>query len=341
MNSSFMPNSAIDETAATTKRRTFFSVALIFLLVYLIGTVASSTILTIPMYVEIFSDAEVNEALNSDTTDPDVYMKEYSDAVYAAMERLLTNMPPWLNIVQLFATVTTIVAVLIYCCKIEKRRLFTLGFVKKGAITEYSLGLLIGLFMFSAAYGMLILSGEIEFGGFNSDVSIITVVLFFLGFVVQGASEEILLRGFFFVSGAANSNVAISVFVSSGLFAAMHISNSGLSFLAVINLFLFGVFASLYFLRRGSIWGICAIHSIWNFAQGNVFGCKVSGMDMGESIFGVVDKGGSLWNGGAFGPEGGIAVTIVLTIGIVVLTFMKNKRIDGFFVRSDAEFVSA
>ena len=111
--------------------------------------------------------------------------------------------------------------------------------------------------------------------------------------------------------------------------------------MAVINLFLFGVFAALYFLRRGNIWGISAIHTIWNFAQGNIFGCKVSGMNMGETIFNTVETNGVLWSGGDFGPEGGIGVTVVLTIGIIILTLMKNKDIDGFFIRSDVEFVSA
>lgn len=341
MDQIFATNSLIDETAATVKKRSFFKVALIFLLVYLIGTTAASVILTSPMYVAVSQNQEVVDALNGDISDPQKYAQEYSDAITKALDELLTNPPAWLNIFQLFATVATIIAVLIYCTKIEKRRLFTLGFYKKGAAKEYLVGIGIGFLMFALAYGAILLSGEVQFGGFNANVSVITVILFFLGFVVQGASEEILLRSYFFISGSASSNVPIGVFVSSALFAAMHISNPGISFMAIINLFLFGVFAALYFLRRGNIWGISAIHTVWNFAQGNVFGCKVSGMNMGETIFISNETNGVLWSGGAFGPEGGIGVTVVLTIGIIILTLMKNKNIDYFFVRTDGEFVSA
>ena len=341
MNSIFKPNSLIAETAATVKKRSFFKVALIFLLIYLIGSTAASVLLTTPMYIAISQDQEVVDAMNGDMTDPTEYTLNYSDAINNALTRLIEEMPVWLCILQLFATVATIIAVFIYCTKIEKRRLFTLGFAKQNAFMEYLFGLLIGLLMFSLAYGTILLSGEYKFVGFNQNASIVAIVLFFIGFIVQGASEEILLRGYFYVSSAASGNVPIAIFVSSALFAAMHISNPGISFMAVINLFLFGVFAALYFLRRGNIWGISAIHTIWNFAQGNIFGCKVSGMNMGETIFNTVETNGVLWSGGDFGPEGGIGVTVVLTIGIIVLTLMKNKDIDGFFIRSDVEFVSA
>ncbi len=341
MNEIFLPNALIYETIASVKKKSFFRVAIIFLLIYFIGSTAASLILTMPMFFAIMQDEAVSDALAGATTDPNAYMQDYSNAITNAVNNLMSNMPAWLNIISLFATVTTIIAVFIYCTKLEKRRLFTLGFIKKGAITEYLMGLAIGLCMFSFAYLSVILSGELEFGGFNSEASVATIILFFLGFIVQGASEEILLRSYFFISSAASSNVPIAVFVSSALFAALHISNPGISFLAIINLFLFGVFAALYFLRRGSVWGICAIHSIWNFAQGNIYGCRVSGMNMGDSIFKSVEKGGELFSGGAFGPEGGIGVTIVLTIGIIILTLMKNKNIEGFFIHTEEEFISA
>lgn len=341
MNKFFKTNSLIDETAATVKRRTFFQVALTFLIIHSIGSLAAGIIATLPMGFYAMQDESVINAFGNATADPNRYMQEYYDAINGVIEKLMSQPPAWFNAVQLFATVATIIAVFIYCTKIEKRRLFTLGFVKKGAVTEYLIGLIIGLFMFSAAYGTVLLSGEYEFGGFNNGASAGVIILFFIGFIIQGASEEILLRGYFFVSGSASSSLPTALFVSSALFAAMHLSNPGINLLAVINLFLFGVFAALYFLRRGNIWGICAIHSVWNFAQGNLYGCKVSGLNMNESLFSSIEKGGTLWSGGDFGPEGGIGVTVVLSIGIFILTFMKNKNIENFFVRKDKEFISA
>ena len=215
-----------------------------------------------------------------------------------------------------------------YCTKMERRRLFTMGFIKKGAIKEYLIGLLIGLVMFSTVYAILIISGQADFNGFNVNLSIPMLALFLIGFMIQGMSEEVLLRGHYFVSAAAGGNIPLAVFASSAFFAIFHLGNNGVSIIAILNRFLFGLFAAIYFLRRGSIWGIGAIHTMWNFAQGNIFGTEVSGNVMGCSVITTERvEGSTLINGGSFGPEGGLGVTIVLFIGIVILLFMKNKRV--------------
>ena len=49
-----------------------------------------------------------------------------------------------------------------------------------------------------------------------------------------------------------------------------------------------------------SIWGICAIHSMWNFAQGNIFGISVSGAKSQVSLFSFkLNSGAELINGEA------------------------------------------
>ena len=111
---------------------------------------------------------------------------------------------------------------------------------------------------------------------------------------------------------------------------ALHLLNNGIAPLALVNLFLYGVFASLYFLWRGNIWGIAAFHSMWNFAQGNVFGILVSGGDFGVSLLvSVSDPSGALINGGDFGLEGGVAVTVVLTLGIAFVLWRNLRRLAG------------
>ena len=64
------------------------------------------------------------------------------------------------------------------------------------------------------------------------------------------------------------------------------------------------------------------MHTVWNFVQGNVFGMEVSGLEISCSLFSSTsDPSRSLWNGGSFGAEGGLSVTIVLTIAILVMLF--------------------
>ena len=111
------------------------------------------------------------------------------------------------------------------------------------------------------------------------------------------------------------------------MFAALHLLNSGIGPLPIVNLFLFGVLASLYYLWRGNLWGIAAFHSMWNFTQGNIFGILVSGGDYGVSLLTSELTGSALINGGDFGMEGGLAVTAAMVIGIVLVEWRNIDRI--------------
>ena len=119
----------------------------------------------------------------------------------------------------------------------------------------------------------------------------------------------------------------MAIIVSSVAFGALHLGNAGIAPLAFVNLVLFGIFAGVYFVKRGNIWGIAAIHSMWNFAQGNIFGILVSGNDFGTTIFtSDINENMAIINGGDFGLEGGILTTIVLLAGTVFM--MKTKQQD-------------
>lgn len=333
MDKLFGTTTVIDEARMTVKKRSFLTITVVFLIVYFIGSMISSMLLMLPMYGVIFTNDGFMELMESSN--------DYN-AIYAELDRILASeMPEWMNAASLIATVGIIICAIYYCTRMERRRFFTLGFVKKGAIIEYVAGLIIGLAMFGLAYGIIILSGQAEFIGFNSNISVWMLLLFFVGFLIQGMSEEILLRGYYLVSAATGGNIPLAVFASSAAFALFHLGNSGVSIMAVLNIFLFGLFAALYFIRRGNIWGIAAIHSMWNFAQGNIFGCEVSGNNMGSSIIETVQVGSNtMFNGGAFGPEGGLGVTIVLFVGIVILLFMKNKSVEPE-INFSKEFQSA
>lgn len=125
-----------------------------------------------------------------------------------------------------------------------------------------------------------------------------------------------------------DTRVWLGIIVSSIAFAALHLGNSGISPLALVNLALFGVFAGVYFIQRGNIWGVAAIHSIWNFAQGNIFGILVSGNDFGITIFeATINEEMTLVNGGDFGLEGGILTTIVLVVATVITLCTKQKGV--------------
>ena len=110
------------------------------------------------------------------------------------------------------------------------------------------------------------------------------------------------------------------------MFAAFHIGNSNFSLIAFLNITLFGIFAGVFMLKRGSIWLSAAIHTAWNFMQGNIFGFNVSGTSGYDTVITATPKSiGTILSGGKFGLEGGLGVTVVLLIMILCALMLKAK----------------
>lgn len=107
----------------------------------------------------------------------------------------------------------------------------------------------------------------------------------------------------------------------------MHLGNDSVTFLSIINIFIFGILFSMLFYWSDNLWLTGAAHSIWNFTMGPVLGIEVSGLVLEDTIFKTVSiPGKTLINGGPFGLEGGIVTTIVGVIGCFILWFIsKNK----------------
>ena len=236
------------------------------------------------------------------------------------------TIPEWYMVISLFSTGLMTLAVILFCRWVQKRNVRSLGFRREGAVTEYVVGALAGATLFGGAMLICVLTRSVKLT--TQTFSVGLWLLYLIGFLIQGMSEEVLCRGYFMVSIARKNHLALAVFLSSLAFSLLHIANSGVTVLALFNIFLFGVLTALYVLRRGNLWGVCAMHSLWNFVQGNVFGVSVSGTGSGASpLTAELTEQGKLWNGGSFGAEGGLAVTIMLTIGILMIIFvMKDHK---------------
>ena len=151
--------------------------------------------------------------------------------------------------------------------------------------------------------------------------ALMSALILLLGWMVQGAAEEVLFRGLLFQILGIRWGLKPAVLISAVLFALLHIFNMNINLLAFTNLALFGVFAALYAVREGSLWGVFALHSAWNWAQSNLFGMEVSGLPTRLGALINMEETGPDWlTGGAFGPEAGVVVSIVLAAGILLVT---------------------
>ena len=308
----------MQETAQTMKGLLWILELLVFVAVFLVASIAQG-FATVPMQlVMLFSDKAYMAAVASGD------VAKLTEVSMEVTQRLMES--DGYMIGMLLSDIVMMLIVFLFCRFIQKRKLRTLGFIKKGMLKEYGLGMLLGFAFFSVCVLLGVLFGGLKIEGISPEFSIGIFVAYLLGYMVQGMTEEVLCRGYFLGSYARRYPVYAAVLANSLLFASLHLLNSGISVLAFINITLFGIFASIYFIRRGSIWGIGAFHSIWNLVQGNFYGIKVSGTPVGNTLFTTqAIAGKSLWNGGDFGMEGSLICTIVLTCGIIFLYTRKNK----------------
>lgn len=305
---------AVLDAAKAQKGMNVFVEMLVFVLVFIVATFAELIIMFPAELVMLFGNTAYWDAVNSQDMNA---VMEISTQLVSSNAYMIT---------MLFATSMMILVTLLFCKLIQKRKMNTLGFRKKGLVKEYFIGLAVGFVIFSAAVLICVITGSLKLEGLSANFAIGTFLLYTVGYMIQGMAEEVLCRGYFLVSIGRRYSMMVAIWANAIFFAMLHLANAGISVLAFVNLTLFGVLASLYFIKRDNIWGVGALHSIWNLVQGNFYGIRVSGMQSNCSVLSSeMVEGKELINGGAFGLEGGLAVTIVLAIGIVVLLFMKSK----------------
>jgi uncharacterized protein len=215
----------------------------------------------------------------------------------------------------------------------EKRSFVTCGFFRTGNIAaKIGRGAFIGAFLITAAFSTAILLGAFTISDAESPnfgiAALPAVLIALVGWIVQGSTEEIAFRGWMLPVMSAQTHVRAGVIVSSLFFALLHALNPGISVLGILNLALFGLFTALYALHEGDIWGVCALHVVWNWTGSNIFGTNISG---GNALFGLVSltptDSSELLTGGAFGIEGSVITTVVLGVAIGIVWFWRGVRL--------------
>ncbi|MDE6672362.1 MAG: CPBP family intramembrane metalloprotease [Ruminococcus sp.] len=288
-----------------------FSFLIVFLIIYVLEAVIPSIVSIKPMLEEM----ESQNMLDGNKI-------ELSQSMAVAT---MISASPEIMIPSLLSTVFGTITSIIYCRNIEVRPVTSMGVRKQKLIPHYLTGLLTGILMMTAITLLSVCFGANRISlciGINFGV----IMFYFFGFFVQGMSEEFIFRGYLMTTVGGYHSVWIAVAVNSVAFALAHVFNPGFDVLPCINLILFGIFASFYMICTGDIWGVCGIHSIWNFMQGNFYGISVSGTGDTESVFRTTANTPHAWlSGGEFGIEGSIFTTLVLTAGIVIV-FLKIKK---------------
>lgn len=226
------------------------------------------------------------------------------------------TMPPWMTVVVFGAIIALVFVWVKYK---ERRTIRSIGFARTSRPKQQILrGAALGAGL--VALGLIALAllgqGTLAWNGNHLDASAWLMALVWLGiYAVQGSSEEIVFRGFLSQAYARKLGVIAAIILQAAMFAIMHSDNDGMGVLPVINLLLVAIALSFWSISEGSLWGVCAFHASWNWAQAHLFGIAVSGQGgNGGGIFSFTpsERGSALLLGGEFGLEGSIIVTIIL-----------------------------
>lgn len=254
-------------------------------------------------------------------------------AVYIILQVLLSilaykistkfNIP--ITILMLYFTAVTIMLFVGYSKIVGNHSFENLGFKPKIISKNYIYGLVFGFLAYSFTMVIGIIFG-LQSTELNSKISPL-LIIYFIGFVIQGMSEEVMLRGVIFPEMASKLGIPVAIIGNSLIFALLHGANPNFSLfsMAFVNLVMFGIFASLTYYYTENLWLIGAFHSIWNFAQGNIFGVRVSGLDIDISIFKTMFLKSPILTGGEFGTEGGVLGFISLVLCICFVYIYRNK----------------
>ncbi|WP_066497724.1 CPBP family intramembrane glutamic endopeptidase [Abyssisolibacter fermentans] len=237
-------------------------------------------------------------------------------------------------LVKYYGFIIYIVSTILYCKLVEKRSVNTMGFSKNNAIFSYIKGLVVAVIVLIIAIVAAMITGSISYIGVSKNIDIVLYIAYFGGFFIQGMAEEVMCRGFLMTSLLKRTSVVTSVLVSSLVFAYPHFSTlfeSGviIGVIGIINLMLFSVFLSLYMIKDGNIWVSCAIHSIWNFLLAVICGINVSGSNQASSILAFsVNENLIILNGGKYGLEASVLLTIILVLCIILIFTRKKKKLS-------------
>lgn len=207
---------------------------------------------------------------------------------------------------------------------------------------ELGRGFLVGSLLVGLAVAALAISGaltwRLEPGGIRPTALAGSLAGFTLFLLAAAWAEELLFRGYPLQAAAERIGGPAAIGLTAVVFAGFHLLNPGLGgaladgvtlaeILPVVNLVLAGVVLGLAYWRTYSLWFATGVHLGWNWVMGFAADLPVSGLDAETSTLALFDtpgweavvEGGRLWTGGAFGPEGGLAVTAASAAAIAWL----------------------
>lgn len=204
-----------------------------------------------------------------------------------------------------------------------------LGTKTKGNTPKmFAVGLGIGLGMNLLCALIAMINGDIAltFHAFRP----VSFLLVFIAVLIQSAAEELICRVFIYQRLVRRyGKPLMAAVVNAAFFAMIHLSNPGVTGMAIANIFIYGLLFSAMVVYMDSPWAAMAAHAGWNFCQNILLGLPNSGMVLPYSVFKLdaAAASDSFAYSVSFGLEGTITACVLLTAvtGVIVWWGTRNK----------------
>jgi membrane protease YdiL (CAAX protease family) len=204
----------------------------------------------------------------------------------------------------------------------------------KRAAPELLVGVVVGAAMLSAVVAALLAFGLYDISGprASSPLAMINVGL------ASGVFEELIFRAIILRLLMRAFGAWPALALSAALFGALHLANPNATPVAAIAIAVeAGLMLASFYLLTGRLWVSIGAHAAWNFTQGWIWGARVSGIPVQESLYLSTPKAGAPdWlSGGTFGPEASVPAMVIGTSVAVAVLYHAWKK-GNFKTRSES-----
>jgi uncharacterized protein len=212
----------------------------------------------------------------------------------------------------------------------EKRSIGDYGLpLKPGIGLRFAEGLVWGFLAEAATMGILYLTGNASFQGFDLTglVALKYALLWAAAFLFVGLFEEFLFRGYPQFTLASGIGFWPAAIVLSGLFWYGHMGNPGETWVGGLATALAALVFCAALRVTGNLWFAVGLHAAWDWAETYFFGVADSGMPASGHLLNTTLSGSKWMTGGTVGPEGSVVELLVVSavLGLVFLRFRHRE----------------
>ena len=213
--------------------------------------------------------------------------------------------------------------------KIEKRSFADYGLPLSQAFGKrFWQGVPLGLAMLSLLMGLIAIFHGFSLGGLavTGTEAIKYGLLYGLGFILVGISEEFSFRGYMQSTLASGMGFWPAAIVLGIAFGAVHLGNPGEAKYGALMAGLFGIVAAFSLQRTGNIWFAVGMHASWDWGETYLYSVPDSGLLAQGHLLNSSFHGPTWLTGGSVGPEGSAFVFLVLLIWALAIHLLFPAR---------------